>query len=140
MRLTTKRGSLEVAVEITDSHQRGHISLPNGMGLDYDAGDGVILHAGVAINELTAGEDRDFLAGTPWHKHVPARLEPLNKGQPVWRAAGRGASCRWAGISSEQQNFTSLERSRCISLSLASEERVSRRMRAACSSGGSTIR
>jgi formate dehydrogenase len=78
-RLTTKRGSGDVIIEITDSIQRGHLSLPNGLGLDYDAGDGVILHVGVAPNELTAGEDRDFLAGTPWHKHVPARLEPLNK-------------------------------------------------------------
>jgi anaerobic selenocysteine-containing dehydrogenase len=76
--LTTKRGSAEVIVEVTDSLQRGHLSLPNGLGLDYDTGDGVILHVGVAPNELTAGEDRDFLAGTPWHKHVPARLEPLN--------------------------------------------------------------
>jgi hypothetical protein len=32
---------------------------------------------GVSVNELTASEDRDFLAGTPWHKHVPARLERL---------------------------------------------------------------
>ncbi|MEV6715245.1 hypothetical protein AB0M48_24780 [Lentzea sp. NPDC051208] len=32
---------------------------------------------GVAPNELTAAEDRDEWAGTPWHKHVPARLEPL---------------------------------------------------------------
>jgi len=76
-RLTTRHGSAEVIIEITDSMQPGHISLPNGLGLDYDAGDGVILHVGVAPNELTAGEDRDFLAGTPWHKHVPARLEPL---------------------------------------------------------------
>jgi formate dehydrogenase len=29
----------------------------------------------VAPNELTSREDRDFLAGTPWHKHVPARVE-----------------------------------------------------------------
>jgi formate dehydrogenase len=29
----------------------------------------------VAPNELTASEDRDWLAGTPWHKHVRARVE-----------------------------------------------------------------
>jgi formate dehydrogenase len=29
----------------------------------------------VAPNELTDVAMRDFLAGTPWHKHVPARLE-----------------------------------------------------------------
>ena len=27
--------------------------------------------------ELTASEDRDWLAGTPWHKHVRARVEAL---------------------------------------------------------------
>ena len=56
--------------------QPGHISLPNGLGLDYPGEDGVVA-AGVAPNELTASEDRDWLAGTPWHKHVPARLEAV---------------------------------------------------------------
>ena len=32
---------------------------------------------GVAPNELTSSEDMDAFAGTPWHKTVPARLEPL---------------------------------------------------------------
>jgi hypothetical protein len=32
---------------------------------------------GVAPNELTAGEHRDWFAGTPFHKHVPARIERL---------------------------------------------------------------
>ena len=27
---------------------------------------------------VTALEDRDAFAGTPWHKYVPARLEPLH--------------------------------------------------------------
>jgi hypothetical protein len=30
---------------------------------------------GVAPNELTASDHRDWLAGTPFHKHVPARIE-----------------------------------------------------------------
>ena len=30
---------------------------------------------GVAPNELTSVEDRDPFVGTPWHKHVPARVE-----------------------------------------------------------------
>ena len=37
--------------------------------------DGTVVRAGVAPNELTDVAMRDFLAGTPWHKHVPARLE-----------------------------------------------------------------
>jgi hypothetical protein len=32
---------------------------------------------GVSPNELTDVAHRDFLAGTPWHKHVPARLEKV---------------------------------------------------------------
>jgi anaerobic selenocysteine-containing dehydrogenase len=75
--LHTKRGKAEVIVEVSDMMRRGHISLPNGLGLDYDSGDGVTVRVGTSVNELTSVEDRDFLAGTPWHKHVPARLEPI---------------------------------------------------------------
>ena len=28
-------------------------------------------------DELTRSEDRDWVAGTPWHKHTPARVEAL---------------------------------------------------------------
>ena len=55
--------------------RRGHISLPNGLGLDYESGDGVTVRVGTSVNELSSVEDRDFLARTVWHKHVPARLE-----------------------------------------------------------------
>lgn len=52
----------------------GHVSLPNGLGLSYPKGSG--RHTtGVAPNELTASEDRDPIAKTPWHKHVKARVE-----------------------------------------------------------------
>ena len=66
----------QMAHRLSELMQPGHISLPNGMGVDYPAEDGVVA-TGVAPNELTAGEDRDWLAGTPWHKHVPARLEAV---------------------------------------------------------------
>ena len=77
VRVTTKRGAAEVAVEISDRMQSGHVSLPNGLGLDATGGSGALERAGVAANELTAGEDRDVFAGTPWHKHVAARVEAL---------------------------------------------------------------
>jgi len=77
VRLSTRRGSAEVAVELSDRMQPGHVSLPNGMGLDFPDGGGARLQTGVAPNELTRSEDRDWLAGTPWHKHTPARLEAL---------------------------------------------------------------
>jgi anaerobic selenocysteine-containing dehydrogenase len=74
VRLTTRRDSLIVAIELTDTMQRGHVALPNGLGLGYPGGDGDVT-TGVAPNELTATEDRDPFVGTPWHKHVPARVE-----------------------------------------------------------------
>jgi anaerobic selenocysteine-containing dehydrogenase len=75
LRLSTRRGSADVVAEVTPIMQPGHISLPNGQGLEYRSADGSIVRAGVAPNELTDVAMRDFLAGTPWHKHVPARLE-----------------------------------------------------------------
>ena len=74
-RLTTKRGSATVPVEVSDTMYPGHVSLPNGYGLEYPDGNGRIVTGGVAPNELTSVEDRDWFAGTPWHKHVPARIE-----------------------------------------------------------------
>ncbi len=77
VRLTTKRGSVEVPVEVSEMMQAGHVSLPNGLGLDHTTEGGDRVQTGVAPNELTASEDRDWLAGTPWHKHVAARIEAL---------------------------------------------------------------
>ena len=72
VRLTTRRGAATVSVEVSDTMQPGHLSLPNGLGTRYGE-----TTPGVAPNELTALEDRDAFVGTPWHKHVPARLERL---------------------------------------------------------------
>jgi anaerobic selenocysteine-containing dehydrogenase len=74
VRLTTRRGSALVPVEVSAAMQRGHLALPNGLGLRYPAHEGEVT-TGVAPNELTAAEDRDAFVGTPWHKNVPARLE-----------------------------------------------------------------
>ena len=72
VRVTTRRGSAVTVVEVSDTLQRGHVSLPNGLGLSHAAGQET---AGVAPNELTSSADRDPFVGTPWHKHVPARIE-----------------------------------------------------------------
>jgi anaerobic selenocysteine-containing dehydrogenase len=74
-RISTKRGSAEVPVELSDRMQPGHVSLPNGLGVDFPGAEGLRTKTGVAPNDLTASEDRDWLAGTPWHKHTPARVE-----------------------------------------------------------------
>ena len=76
-RITTARGSAEATVEVSDAMLAGHASLPNGFGLDFTDADGQTRIAGVAPNALTSSDWRDAFAGTPWHKHVPARIEPV---------------------------------------------------------------
>jgi anaerobic selenocysteine-containing dehydrogenase len=78
VRVTTRRGSAQAPVEITTELQPGHVSLPNGHGVDYHRADGTLDRRGVSLNELTNLTDRDPIAGTPWHKHVAARLEKLS--------------------------------------------------------------
>jgi anaerobic selenocysteine-containing dehydrogenase len=75
VRVITKRASAETMVEVTDTMQPGHVALPNGTGLWYPDREGQEFQHGVAPNELTVTEDRDWFAGTPFHKHVPARIE-----------------------------------------------------------------
>jgi anaerobic selenocysteine-containing dehydrogenase len=70
-RITTKVGSALALVAVTPRMQAGHVSLPNGFGLDNEDGG----RSGVAINELTSLDARDRFAGTPHHKIVPARIE-----------------------------------------------------------------
>lgn len=78
-RITTAAGSAEATVEITEVMLPGHASLPNGFGLDYVDEDGRTVVPGVAPNSLTSTSWRDSYAGTPWHKHVPARIEPCRE-------------------------------------------------------------
>ena len=75
--LPPARGTAEATVEVSDAMLEGHASLPNGFGLDFTGADGKTIVSGVAPNSLTSSDWRDEFAGTPWHKHVPARIEAL---------------------------------------------------------------
>jgi anaerobic selenocysteine-containing dehydrogenase len=75
-RVSTAAGTAEATIEITETMLPGHAALPNGFGLDYIDDDGQTVVPGVAPNMLTSTGWRDRYAGTPWHKHVPARIEP----------------------------------------------------------------
>jgi anaerobic selenocysteine-containing dehydrogenase len=77
IQLRTPRGCAQAPIEMTDELQPGHVSLPNGHGLDYHRADGTLDRRGASLNELTNTEDRDPFAGTPWHKYVPVHLERL---------------------------------------------------------------
>ena len=58
-----------------ESMRRGQLALPHGFGQAYPTSDGTRLTSGPRINLLTAGTNRDPIAGTPYHKNVPVRLE-----------------------------------------------------------------
>ncbi len=78
VRVTTAGGSMTTVVEVNDSIQSGHVTLPNGQGVDYPDESGRDLElTGVPTNELTYLGHQDPFAGTPWHKHVPARVEAM---------------------------------------------------------------
>jgi anaerobic selenocysteine-containing dehydrogenase len=77
-KISTARGSAEAVVEVSDAMLEGHASLPNGFGLDFTGSDGVTTTPGVAPNSLTSSDWRDGFSATPWHKHVPARIEPVS--------------------------------------------------------------
>jgi anaerobic selenocysteine-containing dehydrogenase len=60
-----------------DSMKSGQLALPHGYGQDYPTADGERLYNGPRVNMLTQSGNRDPVAGTPYHKHVPVRLERL---------------------------------------------------------------
>ncbi len=76
-KVITESGEAVALVEFHDGMLPGFISLPNGFGVDHPGGDGDAIAVGVAPNELTSSMARDWFAGTPHHKHVPARLEAV---------------------------------------------------------------
>lgn len=77
LRVTTPGGTAVAVVEVNETMMDGHIALPNGLGLGYSPAGGNPELTGVAPNELTTTDWCDPIAGTPWHKHVPAKLEPV---------------------------------------------------------------
>ena len=76
-RITSERGSVDAIVEISDRMQRGHVSIPNGLGLDYPDERGRLKATGSSPNELTSSHHADEFVGTPWHKSVPVRVEAI---------------------------------------------------------------
>ncbi|MGF1598894.1 MAG: molybdopterin-dependent oxidoreductase [Acidimicrobiales bacterium] len=79
VRITTPGGTAVAVAEVTDSMMDGHVALPNGLGLAYSPAGGEPEITGVAPNELTLTDWCDPIARTPWHKHVPARLEAVSR-------------------------------------------------------------
>ncbi len=77
-RVSSRRGEVEVPVEVSDAIMPGVVSLPHGFG---HGGPGVRLgvatrseHAGVSINDLTDEREVDALCGTAVLSGVPVRV------------------------------------------------------------------
>jgi anaerobic selenocysteine-containing dehydrogenase len=68
-------GRIVVRGQADGSMRRGQLALPHGFGQAYPAADGARLTNGPRVNLLTTGANRDPIAGTPYHKNVPVRLE-----------------------------------------------------------------
>jgi anaerobic selenocysteine-containing dehydrogenase len=71
-RLTTEAGAADVAVQISKLTRPGMVLLPQGFGLDFEG-----KSVGVNVNLLTSAGHRDRIAGTPYHRRVPCRLEKV---------------------------------------------------------------
>ena len=69
-RLSTQAGAVTVVVQISQLTRPGMVLLPQGFGLDFEG-----KSVGVNVNLLTAAGHRDRIAGTPYHRRVPCRLE-----------------------------------------------------------------
>jgi anaerobic selenocysteine-containing dehydrogenase len=70
-------GHIVARAKADDSMREGQLALPHGYGQSYPARDGERLSNGPRVNVLTDSENRDPIAGTPYHKHVAVRLEKL---------------------------------------------------------------
>ena len=75
--IKTESGEAIIPIEITDKIQSGHVSLPNGLGMDNKDENGLTSRLGIALNELTNSKHRDFFAGTPQHKFIPTKITPI---------------------------------------------------------------
>ena len=73
VRVVTEAGRAELELERDPSVREGMVIIPHGFGLDYE---GRVY--GVNVNRLTGSGHRDRLAGTPLHRYVPCRVEPVS--------------------------------------------------------------
>jgi len=75
VRVETRRSAVELPVQLEDGVHVDHVQIPNGFGMWYpNAETGELEQTGVAVNELTAAEDRDPFTGCPFHKFARCRV------------------------------------------------------------------
>lgn len=72
VRVTTEAGSVDIELEVDESSRPGTVIMPHGFGLVYRGKE-----VGANVNRLTSSRHRDPIAGTPLHRFVPCRVDPL---------------------------------------------------------------
>jgi len=77
MAVATKTGRLVTRIESDDSMRRGLVALPHGYGQSYPDGAGGRVVDGPRLNLITAHDDCDPIAATPYHKNVAVHLAPV---------------------------------------------------------------
>lgn len=75
VRCFSKAGEIKIKTLLTEEVPQGLLSMPHGYGFDYPGHDAS--STGALINYLTATEDCDPLAKTPYHKNVRVQIEKL---------------------------------------------------------------
>jgi anaerobic selenocysteine-containing dehydrogenase len=75
VRVSTRRGSVELPAELDKNVSEGHVWIPNGFGMRYPNAQGELEAVGVNINELSDAADRDPISGCPQHKYTLCRVE-----------------------------------------------------------------
>jgi len=88
MAVATKTGRLVTRIESDASMQRGLVALPHGYGQSYPDGAGGRVVDGPRLNLITAHDDCDPIAATPYHKNVAVHLAPVD-GVEADEAEGR---------------------------------------------------
>ena len=77
MAVSTRTGRLVCRIETDPSMRRGLVALPHGYGQSYPDGAGGRIVDGPRLNLITAHDDRDPIAATPYHKNVAVHLAPV---------------------------------------------------------------
>jgi len=77
MAVETRTGRIVARAEADPSMRRGLVALPHGYGQAYPDGRGNRVVNGPRLNLITAHDDRDPIAATPYHKNVAVRLTPV---------------------------------------------------------------
>ena len=79
-RVSTRTGSVTLAVEIDKSVAEGNAWIPNGYGMWRPGSDPEEAElVGINMNELTDVTDRDPISGCPHHKSIDCRIESVSQ-------------------------------------------------------------